>query len=295
MATRRAIPVSPSSGPGTLYLVATPIGNLRDITLRALDVLKAVSLVAAEDTRRTAKLLAHYGIRTRTLSFHSHNEAQRAPSVLERLRAGESVALVTDAGTPLVSDPGGRLVRTALAAGVAVEPIPGASALLAALAMSGVEADEFTFVGFPPPRSNSRIRWLKNLSAEPRPLILFEAPHRIRRTLGDMTDVFGDIEVSVCREITKLHEELVKGPISSVLRSLPEPKGEFTLVIQAPLASSQAPTEMPSDNDIAEEFCRIAENYSSRRSAIKYMAGKYGLKTSAVYLIVEGAKFKYVK
>ena len=295
VATRRATPASPSPVPGTLYLVATPIGNLRDITLRALDLLKAVALIAAEDTRRTGKLLTHYGIRTRTLSYHSHNEQQRAPVILERLRTGDSVALVTDAGTPLVSDPGARLVRTSLEAGFSVEPIPGASALPAALAMSGFAENQFTFVGFPPSRSNERIGWLQSLRSEPRPLVFFESPHRIRQTLGDIIDIIGDLDISICREMTKIHEELIEGPISQVLDRLKEPKGEFTLILQAPAGASSTPVAAPSGADIAEEFGRIAKKYPSRRNAIKFIADKYGMKTRDVYALLEMAKQKLVE
>ena len=170
--------------PGTLYLVATPIGNLEDITLRALRILEhEVALIAAEDTRRTKKLLTHYGIHTATTSFHVHNERKKQSSLLQRLARGDSLALVSDAGTPLLSDPGSHLVRQALAIGVPVQAVPGPNAAVAGLIMSGLAEDSFTFVGFPPSRSKARKSWLVALSNEPRPLILFESPHRIRATL----------------------------------------------------------------------------------------------------------------
>ncbi len=172
--------------PGTLYVVATPIGNLEDVTLRALRVLREVSVIAAEDTRRTSRLLQHYSISTPTTSLHAHNEDGKTPVLIERLRGGESIALVSDAGTPVVSDPGALLVAAAHAAGLRVEPVPGPSAALAALSASGIAADEFLFVGFPPARAGARREWLGRLAPEPRPLVLYEAPHRIRATLQDM-------------------------------------------------------------------------------------------------------------
>src|SRR5688572_924229 len=169
--------------PGTLYVVATPIGNLEDVTLRALRTLREVSLIAAEDTRRTARLLQHYSISTPTTSLHQHNEGAREPALLARLQAGESIALVSDAGTPVISDPGRSLVSSAHGLGVRVEPIPGPSAVIAALSASGLPADEFTFLGFPPHRGKDRKAWLDRAAAELRTLIIYEAPHRIQRTL----------------------------------------------------------------------------------------------------------------
>src|SRR6185436_70073 len=172
--------------PGTLYVVATPIGNLEDVTLRALRTLREVSLIAAEDTRRTARLLQHYSISTRTTSLHAHNERDRTPALIERLSAGESIALVSDAGTPLISDPGQTLVGAARAAGIRVESIPGPSAVMAALSSSGLETPEFVFLGFPPARSKDRKIWFESLRSQSRLAVFFEAPHRIRRTLVDL-------------------------------------------------------------------------------------------------------------
>src|SRR5919108_741811 len=195
--------------PGTLYVVATPIGNLEDVTLRALRVLREVSVIAAEDTRRTARLLQHYSISTPTTSLHEHNERTKTPGLIDRLRNGESVALVSDAGTPVISDPGARLVAAAHAAGVRVEPVPGPSAALAALSASGLSGDAFTFVGFPPARAEARRNWLRELAHETRPLVLYEAPHRIRDTLEDMFSIWGDRTIALGRELTKVHEEMV--------------------------------------------------------------------------------------
>ena len=199
VATPRKTPLSTAATSGTLYLVATPIGNLEDITVRALSTLRDVSVIEAEDTRRTAKLLRHYDIKTRTRSFHQHNERGETETVLSRLAAGESVAVVTDAGTPLLSDPGAKLVDEALRAGFLVQAIPGPSAVLAALVTSGLAASEFTFVGFPPSRSKDRKYWLKDLIIEPRPVVIFEAPHRIKRSLANMLEVLGDRQIAVCR------------------------------------------------------------------------------------------------
>src|SRR5687768_15516451 len=188
---------------GTLYVVATPIGNLEDVTLRALRVLREVSVIAAEDTRRTARLLQHYSISTRTTSLHEHNERAKAPALIARLQRGESIALVSDAGTPVVSDPGTQLVAAAHEAGIRVEPIPGASAALATLSASGIGTGEFIFAGFPPPRSVARKKWLSRFASERRPVILYEAPHRVLSTLADMLEVLGDRTVAMGRELTK--------------------------------------------------------------------------------------------
>ena len=178
--------------PGILYVVATPIGNLEDITFRAIRVLREVAVIAAEDTRRTARLLQHYSISTPTTSLHEHNERARTPSLINRLTRGESIALVSDAGTPVVSDPGALLVAAAHAAGIRVEPIPGPSAALAAVSASGFQAEQVLFVGFPPSRAIARKRWLEELRDEPRIVVFFEAPHRIRATLADLLAIFGD-------------------------------------------------------------------------------------------------------
>src|SRR5687768_14159175 len=192
---------------GTLYVVATPIGNLEDVTLRALRILREVSLIAAEDTRRTARLLQHYSISTRTTSLHAHNERGKAAGLIERLKAGESVALVSDAGTPLISDPGHALVTEARAAGIRVEAIPGASAVMAALSASGFGGEGFTFLGFPPSRPSDRSAWFDALHKIGRLTVLFEAPHKLTRTLDDLAAVFGaGHEIAIGRELTKAHE-----------------------------------------------------------------------------------------
>ena len=189
--------------PGTLFVVATPIGNLEDITLRALRTLREVSLIAAEDTRRTARLLSRFDIRTPLVSLHEHNEAAEVPGLLGRLRAGDSIAVTSDAGTPLLSDPGALLVREALASGIRVEAIPGPSAVLTALVSSGLPADTFTFLGFPPARGAARQRWLGALAAEQRTVVFFEAPHRVRETVAEVAALLGERAVAIARELTK--------------------------------------------------------------------------------------------
>lgn len=275
--------------PGTLYVVATPIGNLEDVTLRALRVLREVSVIAAEDTRRTSRLLQHYSISTPTTSLHEHNEAAKTPGLIHRLLAGESIAVVSDAGTPVVSDPGGHIISAAHAAGIRVEPVPGPSAAMAAVSASGVGGDGFVFAGFPPPKAGQRREWLSRLRGEPRPVVLYEAPHRILATLRDMLDVLGDRTVALGRELTKAHEELAVRPISSHLAEEIEARGEFTLVI-SPQAESPAPKELPSLQEVRIEFGLLTENgRSSRREAIRTIAEKYGIRVKAAYELVEAA------
>jgi 16S rRNA (cytidine1402-2'-O)-methyltransferase len=240
---------------GTLYVVATPIGNLEDLTFRARRVLGEVAIVAAEDTRRTAKLLAHYGIRTPLLSVREHNEAREAPKLIRRLSAGESVALVTDAGTPGIADPGARLVRSAHEAGIAVVPIPGASAVAAALSVSGISADEFTFMGFPPPSGTERGKWFDRLLADSRPAVFFEAPHRIQRTLSELRPSLVDRQISIMRELTKRHESVVIRP-NMDLSSYANALGEFTVVVGPRQEQSD---EAPSKTEVALMFGRLTE------------------------------------
>src|SRR6476660_4091027 len=214
---------------GTLYVVATPIGNLEDITVRALRILREVALIAAEDTRRTAHLLTRYGITTPTTSLHEHNEQRKSSALIARLEHGESIALVSDAGTPTISDPGARFISEAIGRAVKVEAIPGPNAAIAALSVSGLLADGFQFLGFPPTRSKDRIMWFDRLSMADGVAIFYEAPHRIIGTLEEIHSRIGDCPVAVIRELTKAHEELVRGPISEVLASGLTVKGEFTV------------------------------------------------------------------
>src|SRR6266478_2161344 len=202
--------------PGTLFVVATPIGNLEDITVRALRVLREVAVIAAEDTRRTAQLLARHAIATPTTSLHEHNEAGKSGALVARLLRGDSIALVSDAGTPTVSDPGGLLIRAAIDADIRVESIPGPSAVLAALAASGLPTDAFSFVGFPPTRGKDRKYWFHRIKAIRGTIVFFEAPHRIQSTLTEIAREIGNCQAVICRELTKVHEELVRGPIMEI-------------------------------------------------------------------------------
>ncbi|MEZ5316647.1 MAG: 16S rRNA (cytidine(1402)-2'-O)-methyltransferase [Vicinamibacterales bacterium] len=217
--------------PGTLFVVATPIGNLEDLTFRASRVLRDADVVAAEDTRRTAKLLTHYGIRKPLVSLREHNERRESERLIARLQAGESVALVSDAGTPAIADPGARLVGLARAAGLPVVPIPGPSAVVTALSVSGLLADEFAFMGFPPASGPKRTEWFQRLARETRPVVFFEAPHRIRKTAESLRGVeFSKRPILVHRELTKIFEELVEQHNNAGGKALPE-KGEYVIVV----------------------------------------------------------------
>jgi len=277
--------------PATLFVVATPIGNLEDITARALRVLREVTLIAAEDTRRTANLLARYAIATPTTSLHEHNEVRKSRLLIDRLKRGESVALVSDAGTPTLSDPGERLVRAAIDAGIRVEPVPGPSALLAALAVSGLPSASFTFLGFPPIRSKDRKHWFDRLAAAEGTVVFFEAPHRIVETLRSILRVIGDVPILVARELTKVHEELVRGPISVALERLSSPKGEFTVVLYIGRITEKTPACRPGGAALLEEFGYLIESMGlKRRAAIAELARRYQRPAREIYRAIESAK-----
>ena len=269
---------------GILYVVATPIGNLEDVTLRALRILREVTLIAAEDTRRTARLLQHYSISTRTTSLHEHNEREKTPKLIERLLAGESIALVSDAGTPLISDPGRTLVAAARAAGIRVESIPGPSAVMAAVASCGFQTGEFVFLGFPPIRAKDRKAWLEAIGREPRVSVFFEAPHRVRQTFEAMLDLWGpDREVAVARELTKAHEELVIRPISEITAYFIEPRGEFTILVP-PLPLKDEGRPAPGIDQLRREFGELTYNGNvKRRDALRVLADRYGLAVNDLY------------
>jgi 16S rRNA (cytidine1402-2'-O)-methyltransferase len=269
---------------GTLYLVATPIGNLEDITLRALRVLREVDLIACEDTRHTRKLLDHYGIHKPTLSYHEHNEAQRSVELLEKLRQGTSVALVSDAGTPLVSDPGYRLVTKAVESGIPIDPLPGASAILAALTASGLPTDAFLFGGYLPARQGPRRKLLAKLQEEPATLVFYEAPHRILEALDDIEAVLGARPVVVAREMTKLHQEFLRGTAASLRESLgkrPALKGEITLLVGRAAAPSSDQTPL---REAVEAAVRTG---LGRMGAVKAVARRRGLSKREVYRALE--------
>ncbi len=275
-------------GPGTLFVVATPIGNLEDISARALRVLREVALIAAEDTRHTARLLARYAIGTPTTSLHEHNEAAKSPMLLERLRRGESIAVVSDAGTPTVSDPGQRLIHSALQTGVRVEPVPGPSAAMAAIAASGFPADTFMFLGFPPLKASARTQWMEALRTAGRTVVFFEAPHRIRDTLGEIAAAVGECDVCVGRELTKAHEQLVVGPITDVLRRLTEARGEFTVVVNIGQKPENTMHQRPGGSELAAEFGDMTNTEGmTRRRAVAALARRHRLPANEVYRAIE--------
>jgi 16S rRNA (cytidine1402-2'-O)-methyltransferase len=265
---------------GRLLVVSTPIGNLADITLRALRVLGEADVVAAEDTRSARKLLTHHGIRTPLVSYHRDNERARTPELLARLRDGQQVALVSEAGTPSISDPGERLVRAAIDAGVPVEQIPGPSALIAALVVSGVGAGSFVFDGFLPRRATERRRRLESMRAEVRTLVFFEAPHRLDACLSDLLDVLGDRRAAICRELTKLHEETRRGTLSEIIASLATSpaKGEIVLVVEGSTQSSSGDL-----NSAADEVERLVGEGMSLRDASADVASVHALAKRALY------------
>ena len=277
---------------GVLYVVATPIGNLEDITLRALKTFKAVQLVAAEDTRRTGNLLRHFNIDVPIISVHEHNEDARVQKILGRLAKGESIALVTDAGTPGVSDPGAGLVAAVRGAGFRIEPIPGASAVAAAISAAGIRSDGFTFLEFPPIRSKDRKLWFAALvaAAKDRAVVFFEAPHKLQRTLEDLKTLV-DRPIFVGRELTKLHEELVWATPGELLARFDNPHGEFTLIIP-PGQAAEAAKEAPSDEDIHNLVGQITEidRPKSKREAARIAGERLGLTAKRVYEALERVK-----
>ncbi len=260
-----------------LYLVATPIGNLGDITLRALDVLRRADRIACEDTRQTQKLLNHFQISTPTESYHEHNERERAPALVQTLQSGARIALVSDAGTPAISDPGSHLVSAAIAAGIAVIPIPGANAALSALVASGLPAHEFQYFGFLPEKAGRRRTRLEELAAQsgPRTAIFYESPHRILDTLADLEAVFGSsLPIVLARELTKLHEEFLRGTVANLRRDLAARdriRGEFTLLVELPIELPGA--SAPSAESLAARISAIqAESAVDEKEALKRLA-----------------------
>lgn len=286
--TEHAAPLAPG-----LYLVATPIGNLGDITLRALAVLRGADRIACEDTRQTQKLLNHFEIATPTVSCHEHNERERAQELVEALKAGGRVALVSDAGTPAVSDPGNWLVQAAIAAGVAVIPVPGANAAISALIASGLPTAEFQFLGFLPEKAGARRSRLEELADEarastrggPRTLIFYEAPHRILEALADVEAVWGaQARVVVARELTKLHEEFLRGTAAELRRALgtrERVRGEITLLVEAPAAGGRAEAASETVSASVERMKR--ESGADEKEALKRVARERGLSKSEVY------------
>ena len=265
---------------GTLYIVATPIGNLEDITLRALRILREADLIACEDTRHSRKLLSHFGISKPLTSYFDHNKNVKGGYILDRLREGLSVALVTDAGTPCISDPGYQLVRDAAAAGIRVVPVPGPSAAMAALSASGVPSDSFTFAGFLPSRQGKRRERLAQLRDEPRVVLLYEAPRRLLATLADIEEVCGDRAVVVARELTKIYEEFVRGRVEEVMAHFSSAPVRGEVVILLAPADTVPSAGEPS---MAALLARLFAEGVSLKDAVRQVAAETGAQRSAVY------------
>lgn len=277
--------ISPSQT-GTLYIVSTPIGNLEDITLRALRILKEVALIAAEDTRHTRKLLSAYDIHTPLTSYFEHNEAQKTGYLLDRLKAGDSVALVSDAGTPGISDPGHDVICAAIATQIPVVPIPGASAALSALAASGLPTDTFLFIGFLTNKHSARIKQLNEVRDEPHTMICYVSPHAFLFALQDIREILGNRQMAAAREVTKKFEEFARGDVESVIAhfsGVAAIKGEFTLVI----AGAEPAVAADMDDDaLRDELRRCVETQEmSRKDAVKYVAETFGIPKNRVYQV----------
>jgi 16S rRNA (cytidine1402-2'-O)-methyltransferase len=266
--------------PGILYIIATPIGNLEDITYRAVRILGEVDRIACEDTRQTRKLLDRYGISKPLVSYHEHNEAARSEELLRDLKAGKNIALVSDAGTPLISDPGYRLVAGAREQGISVSPIPGPAALLAALSASGLPTDSFVFLGFFPPKSGARKKLLEEWQSSPAALIFYEAPHRVVQTLQDIAATLGARPIVLARELTKIHEEFLRGSAAELLEALAKRsplKGEITLIVGKGEALPQ------DDRPLKDAVAELVQSGVPRMDALKTVARRRGLSKREVY------------
>ena len=275
---------SPAKKKGVLYVVATPIGNREDITLRALSTLRKVDLVAAEDTRKSGDLVAHYGIKNRLISFHEHNEIKRTPELIGKLLSGTTIALISNAGTPSVSDPGYRLIAAAIANKIVVTPIPGVSAATAAMSVSGLPTDSFVFIGFAPKKKGKRLKFLTELGTERRPLIFYESPKRISALMEEIISCMGDRNAVLAREMTKLHEEFVRGTVSQILKTLKsraEIKGECTLLVAGLVKKDEPDPEIIT----AEVKAALKKQHSGIAEIAKLIAQKYGLSKNKVYEI----------
>jgi 16S rRNA (cytidine1402-2'-O)-methyltransferase len=279
------VPAPSNAPPGKLYLVATPIGNLEDITLRAIRTLKEVDLIACEDTRRTQKLLNHYEVRTRTISYHEHNEMTRAPELIIELEQGAQVALVSDAGMPVISDPGHRLVKLAIRHNIAVVPVPGASAFLAALAAAGLPVDKFRFLGFLPAKRTARQKYLNELKeGVQKTLVFYEAPHRVVEMLRDLRRALGDRPVVIAREVTKVYEEFLRGSVSEVLEAMKArpPKGEITVLVGAETNSHPEPHNREKSIQAELGEVMVAQRLDEK-AALKVVARARGVPRSEAY------------
>jgi len=268
--------------PGILYIVSTPIGNLEDITLRALRVLKEVDRIAAEDTRHTRKLLSHYDIRTPLTSYHDHNERTAAPALVESLRRGESIALVSDAGTPAISDPGYRLVVAAVAAGIQVTPVPGPSALVAALSAAALPTDRFVFEGFLPEKTKQRRERLRSLHDEGRTLVFYEAPHRLKESLNDIEAILGDRAIVIAREVSKVHEEFARGRIGEIINRLAdrEIRGEIVVIVEGFTGEPALSEEL-----LKEDVRKLHASGMRVKEIAELLGGKYAFSKGQIYRI----------
>jgi 16S rRNA (cytidine1402-2'-O)-methyltransferase len=272
-----------NGSPGKLYLVATPIGNLEDITFRAVRLLKEVDLIACEDTRRTQQLLNHYGIKARTISYHEHNELTRAPELIIQMEEGSRIALVSDAGMPVISDPGFRLVSLAIRHNIPVIPIPGASAFVAALVAAGLPVDKFRFLGFLPAKKLARRRALEEMRGSPKTLVFYEAPHRVVEMLEDVVEALGDLPVVVAREVTKVHEEFLRGSAREVLAQMKgKPvKGEITVLVGPQTTRMKKPSARGTLRKEIEQV--MEERRLDERAALKVVARSRGISRSDAY------------
>jgi 16S rRNA (cytidine1402-2'-O)-methyltransferase len=285
--------MTPPRSTGTLFVVATPLGNLEDLSPRALRILQGVSCIACEDTRRTAKLLARYGVGTPTVACHRFNERERVEPILERLRSGEDVALVSDGGTPCLSDPGNLLVSAAVAAGVGTVPVPGPFAAAALLSVAGFPVDRFVFEGFLPHRAGERRKRLRELRAETRPVVLYEAPHRLRRTLDDLDAILGGRRLVLGREMTKVHESILRGSAADLRAALGEAevRGECTIVVAG--RDETGPRPAPTGDDARNERVREAwnaalrESRGDRKEALRLAARPLGMRRPELFRLLQ--------
>lgn len=277
---------------GVLYIIGTPIGNLEDLSVRAQRILQTVSVVACEDTRQSSKLMASAGAHRPLVSLHEHNESQRCLELVTRMLAGEDVALISDAGTPLISDPGYRLVAAAIEANLKVSPIPGPSAVLSALSVSGLPTDQFAFIGFLPHKQVARKKLLESWAQVEATLVCFESPHRILESLADLASIWPNRRIAACRELTKLHEEVIRGTAAEIERSLrqrPSVRGEFTLVIDRSSGKLEA-AELAEPLNLKTEVDRLMASGQPRMEAIKQAARKAGLNKRDAYDLLEKEK-----
>ena len=268
---------------GTLYLCATPIGNLDDMTFRAVKILRGVDLIAAEDTRHTRKLLTHFDIHTPLIRYDEFSKVQQGEKILQELLAGKNIACVSDAGLPAISDPGADLVKLAINSGVKIYPIPGANAALSALICSGLSTEKFSFIGFLPNSKKNRREVLEKFSDREETLIFYEAPHRLKKTLSELKEFFGDRNIVLARELTKIHEEFLRGKISELEKNLSEPKGEFVIVVEGNKSDGE---KKPVEENFLDAYKNLIAAGIDKKSAIRQTANNFNLNRREVYKAV---------